>query len=228
MFQIELPGALRHSSSWFCCSFTQLSICEEKVELTESSLNLACFASHKQIYAMVLVGQNVKERILEILELIVAFSGYRYGLAFARRGIFFDEVLDIVVINVICNCVSRLQRAIPRNQAEQSHWTFQCQKVRRNETRSNTYDGSKQELSAASTSLRTSLCSRCLPISASEARIVQVGEVGTGLCYRRDMALRHGLVSEEAVGLYIRLEIKRMGGERSCIFLVNATQLASS
>lgn len=64
---------------------------------------------------MVLIGENMEEGILEVVELIIAFAWHGDCLAFSRRGILLDEMLDVVVVNVVCDCVSRGQSAIPRD-----------------------------------------------------------------------------------------------------------------
>lgn len=55
-----------------------------------------------------LVLEDVKERVLELKQLVLAASGHRHALALARSGVLFDKVLDVVVVDVVCECaVSR-------------------------------------------------------------------------------------------------------------------------
>lgn len=55
-----------------------------------------------------LVLEDVKERVLELKQLVLAASGYRHALSLARSGVLFDKVLDVVVVDVVCDCaVSR-------------------------------------------------------------------------------------------------------------------------
>lgn len=90
--------------------------------LTESALDLSRLALHKEINAGVLVGQNVEEGVLELAELLVASAGDGDGLALAGGGILFDEVFDVIVVDVVCERVvsvstevgSGAQRAGPR------------------------------------------------------------------------------------------------------------------
>lgn len=55
-----------------------------------------------------LVLEDMKERVLELKQLVLAASGYRHALSLARSGVLFDKVLDVVVVDVVCECaVSR-------------------------------------------------------------------------------------------------------------------------
>jgi hypothetical protein len=69
--------------------------------LTKTSPDLTGFALHEKVDALVLIGQDVEESIFEFGLFAVTGAGNGDTLAFPGSGIFFDEVLDIVVVDVV-------------------------------------------------------------------------------------------------------------------------------
>lgn len=85
-------------------------ICVEVTELTKSTLNLRDLALDEQTNAHVLLSQNVEEVVFESGKLIVGAAWDRDGLAMAGRCVFFDEGLDVVIIDVVCEAALALSR----------------------------------------------------------------------------------------------------------------------
>lgn len=48
-----------------------------------------------------LVSEDLKKRILHFGEFLVASSGNGNCLALAWRGVFFDELLDVIIVDVV-------------------------------------------------------------------------------------------------------------------------------
>lgn len=71
------------------------------MSLTQPSLNLASLASHKQIDALMLVAQNIVQRLLKVSRSFISSTGYRDGFAVTGCGILLDEILDLFVVNVV-------------------------------------------------------------------------------------------------------------------------------
>lgn len=73
-----------------------------------------------------LVLEDVKERVLELKQLVLAASGYRHALALARSGVLFDKVLDVVVVDVVCDAplaAGKVQICIGKpKRGYRSHW----------------------------------------------------------------------------------------------------------
>lgn len=77
--------------------------------------------------SLVLVDQNVEERILELQKFIVTSAGHGERLALAWGRILLDKVLDVVVIYVVCSRIVSGEYGIGmRKQAEQSHGDGEC------------------------------------------------------------------------------------------------------
>jgi hypothetical protein len=54
----------------------------------------------------VLLFQDLVEVILEAKGLDVGLAGYGDSLAFAGGGVFFDDLFDVVVVDIVCAATS--------------------------------------------------------------------------------------------------------------------------
>lgn len=52
-----------------------------------------------------LVAQQLEEALLELLVAGIVLAGDRDGLALARGGVFLYEVLDLIVVEVVCRAI---------------------------------------------------------------------------------------------------------------------------
>lgn len=86
-------------------------ICVEMTELTQSSLNLRDLALDEQTNSHVLLSQNVEEVVFEGGKLIVGSAWHGDCLAMAGRCVFFDEGLDVVIINVVCEGLVSIEQS---------------------------------------------------------------------------------------------------------------------
>ena len=69
--------------------------------LTETTPDLSRLALDKKIYSAVLLDKNAKEGRLKLEQVVVIATGHRNGSDIVGSGVFFDVVLDFIVINVI-------------------------------------------------------------------------------------------------------------------------------
>lgn len=70
--------------------------------MVQSSFYLAAFAAYEQVYAVVLRLQNLEEGISEGSLGALALSWYRNGFVCAGRGLMFDQVFEVVIVDVVC------------------------------------------------------------------------------------------------------------------------------
>lgn len=152
-----------------------------------------------------LVYQNVEERILEFQKLIVASAGHRDCLALAWGCVFLDEVLDIVVIYVICSRIVSGGNGIGmRDQAEQSHDVGECGRQRMAEGRCYTYGDSMQVWIAASTSRRTSSSSLVAGVEVNVIADRLASRSATSLGGFVDVLLRHAVSERGRTAMYFK------------------------
>lgn len=89
-----------------------------------------------------LVFEYSEEIVLQLRLSLVATTGHRYRFAFAGRSVFFNEVFDVVIVDVVC-CFTVSTLSIGHRRRQQH-------------SRDVAYGGSKQVLTSVSTSLRIS------------------------------------------------------------------------
>ena len=70
--------------------------------LTKSALNFSGLAAHEQVDSLMLVVKDVEESIFEFHKSLISSARHIYRLALTRRCAFFYEILDVVVIYVVC------------------------------------------------------------------------------------------------------------------------------
>lgn len=69
---------------------------------TQTALDFARLAAHKKVDALMLAGEDVEQLVLELVAVHVWLTGNGHGFAIAGGGVLLDEVLNLVVVDVIC------------------------------------------------------------------------------------------------------------------------------
>ena len=77
--------------------------------LTQTPLDFCHFTFHKQADPLVLIEQEFEENIVYIASFSFFTSLYcRHILVRQDRSLFFDQFLDVIVVDVVCHTVSNL------------------------------------------------------------------------------------------------------------------------
>lgn len=71
-------------------------------ELTDSAPDFSSFTFHEEVNSAVLILQDAEQSVLKFNELRIASPWHRNTLSLTGSCLFFDEMFNVVIVNIIC------------------------------------------------------------------------------------------------------------------------------